>query len=320
MENIISLLAIVVSSSLIYSAPLIFTALGGVFSERSGTINIGLEGTMVIGAFSAIVFNLSFADVFLEWTPWLALLIAGVVGALFSLIHAVATVHLQANHIISGTVLNMMAPATAVFLTRILYDGKGQTDFIPYSFGKIDLPLLSRIPILGRIFFQGTSAPAYLGILLAFVSWHFLFKSRLGLRLRSVGEHPQAADTLGISVYQMKYLGILMSGVLGGIGGAVAAQSISLNFSAATIAGQGFIAMAAMIFGKWNPLGAMAAAIFYGFSQSLSVIGNYVPLIRNVDTVWLQMFPYFLTLIVLVLFMGQSRGPNALGKTYVKSK
>ena len=320
MGNLVSVLSIIVSSALIYAAPLIFTALGGTFSERSGTINVGQEGTMVIGAFISIVFNLSFGNLFLSWTPWIALLAAGFVGCLFSFIHAVATINLRANHIVSGTVLNMMAPALAIFLTRMLYDDKGQTDFINHSFGKVDIPLLSNIPFIGPIFFRGTSAPAYVAILLSFVCWYVLFKTRLGLRLRSVGEHPQAADTLGIDVYKMKYYGVLVSGLLGGVGGAIAAQSISLNFSVATIAGQGFIAMAAMIFGKWNPLGAMGAAVFFGFSQSLSVIGNYVPIIRNVDTVWLEVFPYLLTIGVLIVFIGKSKGPAANGVTYIKTK
>lgn len=316
----ISILSIVVSSALIYSAPLIFTALGGTFSERSGTINVGLEGTMVIGAFSSVVFNLTYGGKLGEITPWVCLIVAAIVGALFSLIHAVSTINLRANHIISGTVLNMMAPALAVFLTRTLYEEKGQTDFVKYSFGKTSIPFLSKIPVIGPIFFKDTSAVAYLAILVSILCWFILYKTQFGLRLRSVGENPQAADTLGINVYALKYAGVLISGMLGGIGGAVVAQSISLNFSATTIAGQGFIAMAAMIFGKWNPLGAMGAAVFFGFAQSLSVIGSYVPIIKNVDPVWLQVAPYFLTILVLVLFIGKSQGPAANGQTYIKSK
>lgn len=320
MENFISTLSIVVSSALIYAAPLIFTALGGTFSERSGIVNVGLEGIMVMGAFSSIVFNLSMGDVFGNWTPWVGLLVGGGIGIIFSLIHAVATVNLRANHIVSGTVINMLAPALAIFLTRVLYEGRGQTDFIKFNFGKSNIPLLEHIPILGEIFFKGTSAAAFVAILVAILAWYILFKSRFGLRLRSVGEHPQAADTLGINVYLMRYAGVMISGFLGGIGGAVAAQSISLNFSVSTIAGQGFIALAAMIFGKWNPLGAMGAAIFFGFAQSLSVIGSYIPIIKDVPPVALQISPYILTIIVLVAFIGKSQGPAANGETYIKSK
>lgn len=316
----ISVLQLIFSSALVYSAPLILTALGGTFSERSGIVNVGLEGIMVMGAFSSIVFNLSFADQFGNWTPWIGVIVGGLIGVLFSLIHAVATINLRADHIISGTVINLMAPALAVFLTRVFYDGRGQTDIISKNFGKANIPLLEKIPVIGDIFFKGTSAPAFVGIIIAVLCWVVLFKTRFGLRLRSVGEHPQAADTLGINVYMTKYAGVLLSGLLGGMGGAIQAQAISLNFSGSTIAGQGFIAMAAMIFGKWNPLGAMGAAIFFGFAQSLGVIGNYIPFIQDVPSVWLQIAPYLITIIVLVGVIGKSEGPAANGKTYIKSK
>ncbi|WP_414839887.1 ABC transporter permease [Carnobacterium sp. TMP28] len=318
--DIINVLQLVFSSALVYSAPLILTALGGTFSERSGIVNVGLEGIMVMGAFGSVVFNLTFASQLGNWTPWVGVIVGGLIGILFSLIHAVATINLRADHIISGTVINLMAPALAVFLTRVLYDGRGQTDIISENFGKANIPLLEKIPVLGPIFFRGTSAPAFVGIAIAVLCWFVLFKTRFGLRLRAVGEHPQAADTLGINVYMTKYAGVLLSGLLGGMGGAIQAQAISLNFSASTIAGQGFIAMAAMIFGKWNPLGAMGAAIFFGFAQSLSVIGNYIPIIQDVPSVWLQVAPYLITIIVLVGVIGKSEGPAANGKTYIKSK
>lgn len=316
----IQTLALIVSSTLVYSGPLIFTALGGVFSERSGIVNVGLEGIMVMGAFGSVIFNLFTADTFGAWTPWLGLLIGGLVGILFSLVHAVATVHLRADHIISGTVLNLVAPSLGVFLTRELFAGKGQTDMIAESFGYANIPLLSQIPVIGDIFFKSTSLPAYVGILSAFVVAFIIYRTAFGLRLRSVGEHPQAADTLGINVYLMRYIGVLLSGFFGGVGGAVLAQSISLNFSVSTIAGQGFMAMAAMIFGKWNPVGAMGAALFFGFAQSLAVVGSQIPLISSIPSVYLQIAPYIITIIVLVSFVGRSQGPAANGTTYVKSK
>lgn len=312
----VNMLALIVSSTLIYSAPLIYTAIGGVFSERSGVVNVGLEGIMVMGAFSSAVFNIFFAESLGNWTPWIGLLVGGAVGIIFALVHAVATVNLRADHIISGTVLNLVAPSLGVFLTRVIFDGKGQTDILRESFGYYNFPLLEDIPVIGQIFFQRTSLPAYVGILLAFIAWFVLFKTRFGLRLRSVGEHPQASDTLGINVYGMKYAGVLLSGLFGGMGGAVLAQSISLNFSVSTIAGQGFMAMAAMIFGQWNPIGAMLAAIFFGFAQSLSQL----PVISNVAPVYLQIAPYVITILALVIFVGQSPGPAANGKTYIKSK
>lgn len=316
----VNLLALIVSSTLVYSAPLIFTAIGGVFSERSGIVNVGLEGIMVMGAFSSIVFNLSFADTFGSWTPWVGLLVGALSGAAIAFIHALATVNLRADHIISGTVVNLAAPALAVFLTRVLFEQRGQTDIVRQSFGYFNFPVLKNIPIIGRIFFQSTSLPAYVGILVAFICWFVLAKTRFGLRIRSVGENPLAADTLGINVYQLKYAGVILSGIFGGIGGAVLSQSISLNFSISTIAGQGFMSMAAMIFGNWNPVGAMLAAIFFGFAQSLSVVGSQIPFIENIDPVYLQIAPYVITIIVLVSFVGKSSGPAANGKTYIKSK
>ncbi|MFY8330330.1 ABC transporter permease [Vagococcus carniphilus] len=316
----VSMLAIIVSSALVYSAPLIFTALGGTFSERSGVVNVGLEGIMTVGAFSATVFNLSTAGTFGSATPWISMLFGGFVGVLFALIHAVATINLRADHIVSGTVINLMAPGLTVFLTKMMFDGHGQTDMIKQTFGKFSFPILKDIPVLGQIFFKDTSAPAYVAILVALLAYFIIFKTKFGLRLRSVGENPQAADTLGINVYGMKYAGVLISGFLGGMGGAVAVQSISGQFSISTIAGQGFISMAAMIFGKWNPISVMFAAIFFGLSQSLAVIGNLIPGIKELPAVYLQAAPYVLTVLVLVIFIGKSQGPKAIGKTYVKSK
>lgn len=316
----VGILAIIVSSSLVYSAPLIFTALGGTFSERSGVVNVGLEGIMTIGAFSATVFNLFTASTFGAATPWISMIFGGLVGVLFSLIHAVATINLRANHIVSGTVINLMAPGLTVFLTKMIFDGHGQTDLIKMRFGKMSVPILKDIPVIGEIFFKDTSAPAYLAIAVAFIAYFVIFKTKFGLRLRAVGENPQAADTLGINVYGMKYAGVMLSGFLGGIGGAVAVQSISGQFSISTIAGQGFISMAAMIFGKWNPITVMGAAIFFGLAQSLAVIGGSIPFISSLEPVWLQAAPYVLTIIVLVAFIGKSQGPKANGQTYIKSK
>ena len=317
--TITTIFQILISSMLIYATPLIFTSLGGTFSERSGIVNVGLEGIMIMGAFSSVVFNLTFAGTFGKATPWIALLFAGLIGLIFSLLHAVATINFRADHIISGTVINLMAPALAVFLVTVFY-GKGQTDNIQQSFGYWDFPLLNKIPVIGKIFFKQTSLIGYVAIAVSFIAWFVLFKTRFGLRLRSVGEHPQAADTLGINVYLMRYSGVMISGVLGGFGGAVFAQQISVNFSGSTIAGQGFIAMAAMIFGKWNPIGAMLASLFFGLSQSLSVVGTQIPVISSIPSVYLQIAPYVLTILVLAIFLGKSTGPKANGINYIKSK
>ncbi len=317
--NITTMLALIVSSTLVYSAPLIFTALGGAYSEHSGIVNVGLEGIMTIGAFSSIVFNLTFASTFKSATPWLGVIVAGICGLIFSLLHAVATVNWRADHIISGTVLNLMAPPLGVFLIKAMYD-KGQTENISANFGYYNVPVLSNIPVIGDIFFKNTSAPAWVAIILSIVLWWVLYKTPSGLRLRSAGENPQAADTMGVNVYKMRYAGVLISGLLGGIGGGVFAQAISGNFSVSTIVGQGFMALAAMIFGKWDPIGAMLSSLFFGFAQSLSIIGSQLPFISHVPSVYLQIAPYVITIVVLVAFFGKSVAPAADGQTYIKSK
>lgn len=313
-----TILQLVISSTLVYSAPLIFTALGGTFSERAGVVNVGLEGTMIMGAFAGVVFNLTFAGQFGGLTPWLGLLAGAVIGLIFSLLHAVATVTLRADHIVSGTVMNLMAPALGVYLIKLMY-GKGQTSMIAENFGYWNVPVLSKIPVIGTIFFTKTSSTAWVAIIIAFVASWVLFKTRFGLRLRSVGENPQAADTLGLNVYALRYTGVLISGVLGGIGGALFAQSIAGNFSASTIVGQGFMSMAAMIFGRWNPVGAMAAALFFGFSQSMSIVGAQLPVLNQVPSVYLQVAPYVFTVLILVVFFAKSKAPAADGVNYIKS-
>jgi general nucleoside transport system permease protein len=317
--GIMTILEIIISSSLVVAAPLIFTALGGVFSERSGVVNIGLEGLMVIGAFAAIVFNLTFASTFGAATPWIALLAAMAVGGLLSLLHALASITFRADQVVSGVAINFLALGAGLFLVKLIY-GKGQTDIIrtEYSFKKVDIPFLSDIPVIGNLFFSRVTYTAYIAIILAFVVWYILYKTPFGLRLRSVGEHPMAADTMGINVTKMRYIGVFLSGLLGGLGGAVYAQSISLDFSHSTITGQGFMALAAMIFGKWNPLGAMGAALFFGFAQSLSIVGSSIPLFENVPSVYLQIAPYVLTILALAGFIGRADAPKALGNPYIK--
>ena len=301
-----------------YSTPLILTAIAGTFSERSGVVNIGLEGIMVMGAFASAVFNIAFAETFGNMTPWIAMLFGGAIGLLFSVLHAVATVNLRADHIVSGTALNLLAPGLAVFLVRVFY-GKAQTGPLAESFGITTIPILSDIPIIGEIFFTGVTPLGYMAVIIGVIGWYVLFKTPFGLRLRAVGEHPVASESVGINVYLYKYAGVLISGFLGGMGGAIQAQAISNEFGVLVISGQGFMAMAAMIFGKWNPIGATFAAIFFGFAQSLSRVGHYIPVIQDIPTIYLQVLPYVLTL-VLVAFIGKSEAPKALGTPYVKSK
>ncbi|GAA0489087.1 guanosine ABC transporter permease NupQ [Salinibacillus aidingensis] len=307
----------IIPTVLFYSAPLILTALGGVFSERSGVVNIGLEGLMVMGAFIGIVFNLTFSDVLGSWTPWISIVVAAVIGAIFSIIHAVASVSFNANQVVSGVAINMLALGIGVYLTKVLYD-KGQTDMVDEPFYTTNIPVLSDIPIIGPLFFEGNYMTSYIAILLAFVSWYVLYRTPFGLRLRAVGEHPLAADTNGIKVARMRYIAVILSGAFGGLGGSVFALTIVSNFSHSTIAGQGFISLAAVIFGKWHPLGAMGAALFFGLAQSLSVISAGVPLLENIPQVFLLIAPYVLTILALAGFIGRAEAPQANGEPYIK--
>ncbi|WP_101843942.1 ABC transporter permease [Halobacillus sp. Marseille-P3879] len=307
----------IIPQALFFAAPLIFTALGGIFSERSGIINIGLEGLMVMGAFVGIVVNLTFADVFGSATPWVSIFAAMVISAVFALTHAVASITFRADQVVSGVAVNFLALGIGVFLTKQWYD-KGQTDMVSRPFYTKDIWLLSDIPILGELLFSSMYITSYIAIILAVGVWFVLFKTPFGLRLRSVGEHPMAADTNGINVYGMRYAAVMLSGALGGLGGAVFALTIAMNFSQSTIVGQGFMALAAVIFGKWHPLGALGAAIFFGFAQSLSVVGSGIPLLAEVPQVFLLIAPYVLTILALAGFIGRAEAPKALGEAYVK--
>ncbi|WP_050181392.1 ABC transporter permease [Domibacillus robiginosus] len=313
----LTIISLIVSSALFAATPLIFTALGGVFSEKSGVVNIGLEGLMIIGAFTAIVFNLTFQSTFGEATPWIALLVAMLAGGLLSLLHGVASIAFRADQVVSGVAINFLALGLSLFLVKLLYD-KGQTDMIDIGFIKKDIPFLSDIPVIGDIFFSDIARPTIWAFVIAVISWFVLYKTPFGLRLRSVGEHPMAADTMGVNVAKTRYIAVFISGLLGGLGGAVYAQSISLDFSHATITGQGFMALAAMIFGKWHPLGAMGAAIFFGFAQSLSIVGSSIPVIQDVPDVYLLIAPYVLTILALAGFIGRADAPKASGTPYIK--
>lgn len=315
--SFLEVLYFIIPAAIFYAAPLIITAIGGVFTERAGVVNIGLEGIMIMGAFVSVVFNLTFSDQLQAWTPWVGLLVAMVVGMIFSLILAVAAVSLRADQTVSGVALNMLGLAVAVFATKLIYD-KGQTDSIDERFSRFDVPFLSDIPVIGKIFFSDVYGTSILAIAVAFIAWFVIYKTPFGLRLRAVGEHPMAADTMGVKVSRMRYYAVMISGALGGIGGAIFAQSIAGNFAAGTISGQGFMAIAAMIFGKWHPLGALGAALFFGLAQSLSIAGASIPYIQDVPEVILLILPYVLTILALAGFIGKASAPKASGKPYIK--
>ena len=281
------------STTLMYSTPLIFTALGGVMSEKSGVINIGLEGMMTFGAFSASWVAITTNN------PWLGLLAGGLAGLLLSLFHAVASIKFKANQVVSGMAINFLGSGLAIFFCRVFFDGASMTP-------PIDLE--TKIPAI-----FGQYATVYLAFIVTAIIWFTFNKTRFGLRLISAGEHPKAAGAAGINVSFYRYVGVLSSGFLAGVGGASLSIAIVSNFRPTLISGQGFIALAALIFGKWNPIGTLFACLFFGFSQALVVfIGGFEGL--HVSSQLLAILPYLMTLIVLVGFMGKTTAPSSLGQ------
>ncbi|WP_178022050.1 ABC transporter permease [uncultured Paenibacillus sp.] len=317
--DVLTLLGQLLNSTLVFSTALIFTALGGIFSERSGVVNIGLEGLMIFGAFAAGVGTYYAQEAGMgAFSPWVGVLAAMVMGVIGALIHAVATITFKADQTISGIVINFLAAGLTVYIVKLLFEGAAETPLVTV-FHKVPIPVLRDIPIIGEGFFNSYPT-TYLALILVVVIYFVLFKTPFGLRLRSVGEHPSAADTLGVNVTKMRYIGVLLSGALGGIGGATITLTTTSTFAHNTISGQGFIAIAAMIFGKWNPLGAFGAAMFFGFSQA---IRNYVQLFewsRSIPQEFIFMIPYVLTIIVLVGAVGRSSAPAALGTPYDPGK
>ena len=303
-------LGFIIGTTLMYSAPLIYTSLGGVLSESSGVINLGLEGMMTIGAFAGA------AAAYFTGNPWLAFLIAGICGGLFALIHAVISITFCGNQTISGVAINFLAPALALFLCRKFFSGGAMTPPIDLS---------EKLPkLFSGVFPDGTflnyvltqDAGVYFSFILVFILWFVMYKTRFGLRVRAIGEHPRAADTLGISVAKYRYICVILSGFLAGLGGASVSIGVSSLWFNSTICGQGYIAMAAMIFGKWKPQGAMAASLVFGLATAAVVFfGGGDGLI---PANFLSMLPYVATIIILILFVGKSNAPKANGVPYKK--
>ncbi len=300
-----------------FTVPLLITALGGLFSERSGVVNIGLEGLMVVGFFaSALV--IARLEVFMpESAVWVGLLVALIAGALFSLLHAFACINLNANQVISGTAINMIAGALTVYLARNI-TGSGNIHII-HGMVRRNITGLSELPFLGKLFFTQTYATTWLVLVILLVSWFVLYKTAFGLRLRACGEHPQAADSAGVNVYRIRYLAVMISGAFAGLGGAIILVTYSGEFNG-SVAGLGFLALAALIFGQWKPLGILGATFFFGFASTIANVSQVIPALARIPGILLKNFPYLVTLIVLVIFSKSSQAPRASGEPYDKGK
>ncbi|HBL36041.1 MAG TPA: sugar ABC transporter permease [Firmicutes bacterium] len=300
-----------------YTVPLLITALGGLYSERSGVVNIGLEGLMVIGFFTSALTISQLESILPGTAIWLGLFLAAIAGALFSLLHAFASVTLNANQVISGTAINMMAGAVTVYLARHI-TGSGNI-LIVNGLIRRNIPYLVKIPVLGRLFFTQTYATTWLVLAILLISWFLLYKTPFGLRLRACGEHPQAADAAGVNVYRMRYLAVLISGACAGLGGAIILVTYAGEFNG-TVAGIGFLAMAALIFGQWKPLGILGATFFFGLASTIANVSQAIPTLAKIPGILLKNFPYIVTLLVLVFFSKSTQAPRASGEPYDKGK
>lgn len=311
-------LFLVFQQTMFFTIPLLLVALGGMFSERSGIINIALEGIMIMGAFSSILFiNLTQDSLNGQVQLFLAILIAAGSGVVFALFHAFASINMKADQTISGTALNMFAPAFAIFVARRI----GGTQQIQFSntFRINSVPVLGDIPVIGDLFFKNTYITTYLGFAILIISVIVLYRTRFGLRLRACGEHPQAADSVGINVYKMQYAGVIISGALGGLGGLVFVVPTSTNFNA-TVAGYGFLALAVLIFGQWHPVKILGAAFFFGLMKTIAASYSAIPFLSTsgIPSYIYKMIPYIATLVVLIFTSRNSQAPKAEGIPYDK--
>ena len=309
-----------VQQMMFFSIPLLIVALGGMFSERSGVVNIALEGIMVAGAFCSILFISQMQHLLSgQLLLLLAILVAAVSGMLFSLLHAYAAINLRSDQTISGTALNMIAPAAAIYLARMIQPNGVQQIQFTNTFRITKVPVLGDIPVLGPLLFQNSYITTYVGFIILVVSALVLYKTRFGLRLRACGEHPQAADSVGINVYRMRYAGVLISGALGGLGGLVYVIPTSTNFNA-TVAGYGFLALAVLIFGQWKPLRILFAAFFFGLMKTIASSYSGIPFLQSlgIPSDIYKMVPFIATLVVLAFTSKKSQAPRASGVPYDK--
>ena len=295
------------ASMLRYATPLMFAAIGGMLSERSGVVNIGLEGMMLMGAF----FGIMAADKLDSWI--LGLLVGVLSGGALALLHAIWSVHLRADQIISGFAVNFLALGLTGYLFIDIYGQEGTPTDIP-SIPNVRLAFLDGIPFFGDIF-GNLNLMIWIALLLVPLSWLLLFKTPLGLRIRAVGEHPRAADTVGIDVYRIRYGAVVASGMLAAAGGAFLSIGFVNSFNENMTAGRGFIALAAVIFGNWRPFGAAAACLLFGFSSALA---QRLPEYSESAATLFQALPYVLTLIAVAGVIGRSVPPAADGRPYEK--
>ena len=298
-----------IASTIRLSTPLILAALGGLYSERGGVINIALEGIMLAGAFTA-----ASVTVF-SHNPWIGVLAAMAAGTLVALIHGLATIKYRADQVVSGTAINILFLGVPALLSGALFDSTGATPQLPREQVLPDFTVFAseRSPLLASVFNQ--KPLVYLALLAVPATWYLLRKTRFGLRLRAVGENPEAADTAGVSVIKMRFTGVLISGALAALGGAYLSIGQNSLFTRNMTAGRGFIALAALIFGKWDPVGAFLACVLFGFAEAVAIRMQGTV---NIPNQFIQLIPYVLTMVVLAGLIRRATPPRSLGVPYVK--
>lgn len=310
MDALISNVGLLINATLVATPPLLLAALGSCFSERSGVVNIGIEGMMTFGAFVGAAMGLVAGN---GWVAWIC---GGLAGALLGVVHAVVCIQYHADQTIAGTAINFIGPGLALFLSKAI-------------FGSSDTPPLNAAQKLPKMFegvFEAGSfagnvlnvyTVAYLVFIFAAIAAFVFNKTKFGTHLRAVGEHPEACESLGISVYAVRYACVIISGFLSGLGGAFVTLATINQFRPSVIVGQGFIAISAVIFGKFNPTGAMKACLLFGFCSGVKSI---ISMSNVISPNLISMIPYIVTIIALILFVGKGHTPAANGKIYVKSR
>ena len=305
-----STIALFISDTLLFATPLLFTALGGMFTEKAGVTNIGLEGMMTIGAFAGATVG------YFTKSALLGFIAGGIAAALVALIHAIVSITFGADQVVSGIAINFIGPGVSLFICSLLFEGAKQTIPVADGEGKMIkiFDNLTGIQFIDKIL--GQYITTYIALGLVVLISIYLYKTKFGLRLIAVGEHPKAAETLNVNVYLYRYFAVVISGLLAGFGGATMSLATVSNFSQSLISGHGFIALVAVIFGKWKPYGVLGACLFFGAAQELAILLPGLNI--NIPESILPMVPYISTLLVLIFFVGKSKGPSSAGVPYIK--
>ena len=311
MNGLISGLGLLINATLVATPPLLLAGIGSCFSERSGVVNLGIEGMMTMGAFTGA------AVAYFTHNGWLAFLCGGLVGALFGLLHAVVCIHGHADQTIAGTAINFLGPGLAIFLCKAIFDNSSDSPALDPTW---KLPkFFDGVFTAGSFGYNALNncVMSYIVFLLAFLAWVVFFKTKFGTYLRACGEHPEACESIGIDVYKIRYISVVVSGFMAGLGGAFVTLCTVSQFRPAVIVGQGFIAIAAVIFGKFNPKGTTFACLLFGFCSGVkSLISSTNTISPNL----ISMIPYIVTILALIFFVGKGSAPAANGKPYYKAK